>query len=135
MFSVKTAQGTPLRLITSSSYFFLQVQVVIKQQWLMLDHGTCSLNNNPKNSGGVKKQQVKKNKNKKTEWNNNKLYGPFYGWFSTASRLEPLYFITLSSQKFLKFFNRVVRTWGGVILMIQTFFKAKKSTLRIMNIN
>ena len=28
----------------------------------MLDHGACSLNNNPKNSDGVKKQQVEKKK-------------------------------------------------------------------------
>ena len=53
MFSVKTPHGTPLRFITSS--------ITIKQQWLTLDHWACPLNNSPKDSGGFKKQQVKKN--------------------------------------------------------------------------
>ena len=52
MFSVKTRHGTPLRFITSS--------ITIKQQWLTLDHWTCPLNNSPKESGGLKKNRLKK---------------------------------------------------------------------------
>ena len=50
MFSVKTPQGAPLRIITSS--------VAIKPQWLTLDHWECPLNNSLKDSGGVKKTSL-----------------------------------------------------------------------------
>ena len=77
--AVKTPHGTPLRFITSS--------VTINQQWLTLDHSALPLNNSPKDSGGFKKTTCKK-----TEWNYKKNFmGPFYGWGSTASRLEPLW--------------------------------------------
>ena len=56
MFSVKTPQATPLRLITSLT--------AVEQQWLTLDHWACPLNNSPKDSGGVKKQQVGKSRMK-----------------------------------------------------------------------
>ena len=85
MFSVKTPQGTPLRLITSSSsYFFLQVLIAIKQRWLTLDRWACPPHNNPKDSGGVKKT---------TGWKKNRknFMAPFNGWGSTASRLKPLW--------------------------------------------
>ena len=39
------------------------------------------------------------------------------------------------SEILLGFFYQVVWTWGGVILTIQTFFKAKNSFLWILNIN
>ena len=87
MVTVKTSLGTPYNLFIKL-FFFIQVYIVIKQEWLTLDHWVCPINNSPKESGGVKKATGWK---KKTEWNNNKLYGPFYGWFSTASRLEPLW--------------------------------------------
>ena len=47
MFSVKTPHGTPLRFITCS--------IIIKQQWLTLNHWACTLNNSLKDSGGFKK--------------------------------------------------------------------------------
>ena len=78
IFSVKTRHGTPWTFITFS--------ITKKQQWLTLDHCTCSLNNSPKDSGGLQKQQVKKKNRMKLK----KLCGPFYGWGSTASRLKPL---------------------------------------------
>ena len=52
MFSVKTPLGTPLRFITSS--------ITMKQQQLTLDHLACLLNNSPKDSGGFKKNRLKK---------------------------------------------------------------------------
>ena len=55
MFSVKTPQGTPLRLITSS--------IAIKQQWLTLDHWACLVNKTPKDSDGVKKTTGWKKRN------------------------------------------------------------------------
>ena len=78
MFSVTTPHGTPLRFIIS----------ITKQQWFTLDHWTCPFNNSPKDSGRFKKTTGKK----KTEWNYKKNFmAPFYGWGSTASRLEPLW--------------------------------------------
>ena len=65
MFSVKTPQGIPLTLITSS--------LAIKQQWLTLDHWVFLFNNSPKDSGGFKKQQVKKHSMKLQKKN----YGHF----------------------------------------------------------
>ena len=75
MFSVKTPQGTPLGLLTSSSsYFFLQVWIAIKQRWLTLDHWAYPLNNSPKDSGVVKKATGWKKQN---EIIVKKLYDPF----------------------------------------------------------
>ena len=52
-----------------------------------------------------KVQKNKKAKNSLSKFEEKKLFGPFYGWGSTASRLEPLweisFFLPLSSQKFL----------------------------------
>ena len=79
IFSVKTCHGPPLTFITSS--------ITKKQQGLTLDHCACPLNNSPKDSGGFKKATgLKKKQNEIIK----KLYGPFYGWGSTASRLKPL---------------------------------------------
>ena len=65
MSSVKTPLGTPLRLRTSSSsYFFLQAEIAIKQQWFTLNHWACWLNDSPKGSSVDKKQQVEKNRMK-----------------------------------------------------------------------
>ena len=65
MSSVKTPQGTPLRLITSS--------IAIKQQWITLDNWACPLNSSPKDSGGVKKTAGWKKQNEIIK----KVYGPF----------------------------------------------------------
>ena len=69
MFSVKTPHGTQLRFITSS--------LTIKQQWLTWDHWACTFKIGPKDSDGFKKHLS--------------FMAPFYGWGSTASRLEPLW--------------------------------------------
>ena len=79
MFSVKTPQGTPLRLLTSS--------IAIKQQWLTLDHWVFSLTAAQKTVVGLKKQRVKKNRMKLQK----NFMVPFYGWGLTVSRLEPLW--------------------------------------------
>ena len=102
--SVKTPHGTLLRFTTSS--------ITKKQQWWTLDHWACPLNNSPKDSSRFKKQKVKK-----TEWNYNKtLWAPFYGWGLTTWRLEPhfeqvVYFITISSQKFLILILSTLEGW------------------------
>ena len=79
MFSIKTPQGTQLRLITSS--------IAIKQQWLTLDHWVCPLSNSLKDSGGFKRNNRLKKQNETIK----KIIAPFYGWSSTTSRLEPLW--------------------------------------------
>ena len=45
----------------------------MKQLWLTLDHWACPFNSSPKDSGAVKKQQVKK-----TEWNYKKTLWPHF---------------------------------------------------------
>ena len=47
MFSVKTPQGAPLRLIKSS--------ISIKQQWITLDHWACPLKTAQKTVVGLEK--------------------------------------------------------------------------------
>ena len=102
MFSVKTPQGTPLRLITSS--------IAVEQQWLTLDRWACPLNNNQKDWWVLKKQQVKKK-----QWNyKKKNMASFYGWGSTASRLKPLWQGSLLyNTKFLKILILILSTSEG----------------------
>ena len=103
LFSVKTPNSTPRRFIISS--------ITIKQQWLTLEHWACPLNNRPKDSGGSKKQEVKK-KNRIIK----KLYGSFlwmgFSCFKTRATLRRQFtFITLSSQKFLILILSTSEAW------------------------
>ena len=103
MFSAKAPNGTLLRFIISLT--------TIKQQWLILDHWACPLNNSQKGSSGFKKKQVKK-KNKIIK---KSLWPPFmYGvqLLQNYSHLEEaVYFIKLSPQKYLELILSTSKGW------------------------
>ena len=90
IFSVKTPQGTPLKLLTFSLSYFSSSLNSNRTIGLILDHWACPvINSNPK--VGLKKQQVEKKLNETVK----NFMVPFYGWGSTASRLESLWGVSL----------------------------------------
>ena len=128
MFSVKTPQGTPLTLITSS--------IAIKQQWLILDHWACPLNNSPKDSGGVEKTTGWKKQNKIIK----RLYSPFLwmGFHSFKARvtLRRQFTLTLSFQKFLVLILWTSKEWKAEsTLEPPNSFEHETSALGIQHFN
>ena len=115
---------------------FITSSMTIKQQWLTLDHWACPSNSSPKDSGGFKKQHVKK-----TEWNYKKNFlAPFYGWVQLLEDQshfeEAVYFITLKVPKnsWYSFYQprkdkRLSRPWSHPMVLTMRLQDWESSTL------